>query len=129
MIDRPQDLLYSRRHLWVRKDDNDCLAEVGITEELQELLPEIVSIDVPVIGDEIEIEQPCIHVYYQDGIRHIRAPLSGKIIGVNRDVLSNPQLLHLSFYTNWLFQLEYDEESELEMLLACDEYVNYLESL
>lgn len=129
MIECPQDLSYSRRHVWARIDRKRSTAEVGITQELQERLPELLSVDVPMVGDEIEIEQPCVHIHHEDGIRHVRSPLSGRVVAVNRDVLDRPDLLHLAPYEHWLYQMEFDEPDELEMLLPAKNYLKFIEGL
>jgi glycine cleavage system H protein len=129
MIECPEELVYSPRHLWARIDHDTSTAEVGITEELQERLPELLSIDVPMVGDEIEIDQPCVHIHHEEGIRHVRSPLSGRVVAVNRDVLDRPDLLHVAPYGHWLYQMEFDEPDELDMMLAAKDYVKYVEGL
>jgi len=127
----PTDRLYTHRHLWVRREDEtDHKVEVGITDFLQERLPEIDSIDLPLVGDELEMDTPCGLMHLSTGrLRRIFAPLTGRVTEVNRDVLDRPSLLHLKPYEAWLFRMEFDEPDELEMLMNAEKYGRYLDHL
>ena len=131
MIELPQDRLYTLRHVWVKiEDEEEGVAAVGITEQLQEELPEILGIDLPLNGDELEIDALCVHLHLDDGdIFDLSSPLTGRVRETNRDVLDNPDLLHVAPYKNWLFRMEYDEIDEVELLIAPDRYLAYVEHL
>jgi glycine cleavage system H protein len=130
MIELPENLVYSLRHIWIDiEDDDDCIAAIGITEHLQEELPEILSIDLPLVGDELEIDAPCVHLHLEDGIRDLVCPLTGRVKEINREVLDNPDLLHVAPYRNWIFRMEFDEPDELDLLLPADKYLSYVETL
>jgi glycine cleavage system H protein len=124
------ELMYSHRHLWVRLDEDEQVADVGMTDALQEELPEILGIDMPMVGDELEMDTECLHLHLPDGtIYDLFAPLTGRVVEINRDVLDRPQLLHLAPMTNWMFRMEYDEPDEVEMLLEATRYGRYVDSL
>jgi len=116
MFDCPENLLYHQRHLWLRLDDSQETVKVGITDELQERLPEIYSIDLPGAGTDVEIDAPCFHFHLPSGIRLLKAPLSGRVVEVNSRVLDNPELLHLAPYKHWLVRMEIDVPEELQLL-------------
>lgn len=126
----PNDLRYSNRHLWVRLLAEKPQAEVGITDELQERLAEISAIDMPMVGDELEMDAACILLHLATSrLRKLRSPLTGRVLDINRDVLDRPELVHLKPYESWLFRMEYDEEEEVEMLMVATRYGRYLDSL
>ena len=50
----PEQLLYSRNHLWVEQDDENNVF-IGLTDFAQERLGDILSFDLPEIGDELEV--------------------------------------------------------------------------
>ena len=130
ILEAPDDRLYSPHHLWVQMaDDAPQTAWTGITHHLQEELPEILSIELPHAGDELEMGVACIHMHLDSGLYDLPAPLSGRAVVVNRDVLDRPDILHVDPYRHWIFKLEYDEPDELEMLLDAARYDRYLESL
>jgi len=126
----PDDLLYTSRHLWVRLHPEESQAEVGITDELQDRIPEITSIDMPMVGDELEMDSACVLLHLATSrLRKLHSPLTGRVLDINRDVLDRPELIHLKPYGSWLFRMEYDEEDELEMLMDAARYARYLDSL
>jgi glycine cleavage system H protein len=125
----PKNLLYTRRHVWAKVDETKQRATVGITDSLQENLPEILSIDMPLVGDELEMDADCVHLHLPGRIQGLPSPLTGRVLAINRDVLDAPQLLHLSPYESWLFLMEYDEPDEVEMLMNPNQYANHVDSL
>ena len=127
MIGHPGDLSYSTRHLWVRMSADDGTAEIGVTEELVEHLGEILSIDMPMVGDELDVGSYCLHLHLQTRIHHLRSPLTGRVTEINREVLDNASLLHLSPYTHWLYRMEYDDEEEVHLLMSADQYTRFLD--
>lgn len=129
MLEAPEEFYYTPRHMWVRLHTEEGTAEVGITEPFAEELPEILSVDMPMLGDELEMDTECMHLHLETGLEPLFAPLTGRITGVNEDVEDDPDLLHVAPMTNWIFRMEYDEEEELEMLLSSKRYMTYLDHL
>ena len=129
MQDHPEDLSYSARHLWVRMDADKSIATVGITEDLVEQLPEIVSIDMPMVGDELDMDTFCIHLHLPTRLHHLRSPLTGRVVEINRDVLDNASLIHLAPYVHWLYRMEYDDEEEVHLLMSAEQYVRHLDQI
>jgi glycine cleavage system H protein len=115
--------------MWVRIDSKKSTAVVGLTEERAEGLPEILSIDMPMVDDELEMDMDCMHFHLDTGIKIALSPLTGRVLEINRDVLDNPDLLHLKPYVNWLFKMELDDLEELETLMTAKEYGRYLDQI
>lgn len=134
MTEFPEHLLYSHNHMWVEiEDKNKHLARVGITSFLREELPEILTIDLPMEGDQVEIDEQNILLHLEDEedneFRSIGSPLSGHVIEINKEVLNNPDLLHLEPYEHWIMRLQYEEPGELDLLMDADKYNLALEVL
>jgi glycine cleavage system H protein len=129
MLEHPKHLTYTPRHLWAEIDDTKGVATIGVTEDLVEMMADIVSIDMPLVGDELDMDTFCIHLHLPTRIQHLRSPLSGRVTEINRDVLDNAGLLALSPYTNWLYRMEFDEPGELEVLMSAAQYGKYLDRL
>lgn len=129
MMDHPEELLYNHRHVWVRPDKKNRHAEVGLTEDRLEVTPPIISIDTPLVDDELEIDTDCLHLHLSAGIQSVRAPLTGRVLEVNKEVLDYPEILHVDGYKNWLFRMEYDEETEMELMMTAKQYSQYLDHM
>lgn len=127
--DYPKELRYTKHHIWVLPEGKKRLARVGLTEELANKLQEILGIDLPMIGDELEMDAPCLHIHRATSISYLPAPLSGRVTQVNKDVLDKPRLIAAGPYVHWLFCMEYDEDEELDMLMNASQYGTYLDSL
>ncbi len=121
------DRLYSIRHLWVSPNQDESTAEVGITEELMQVLNIIISIEPPMVGDELEMDTPCMQLHLSNGIRLLYAPLTGRVTELNKEVLDNPGLLAVAAQHTPLYTMEYDEAQELDLLLSPTRYAMYLD--
>jgi glycine cleavage system H protein len=131
MQECPDDLLYSHRHAWVRRvgKPEDGIVRVGLTHLLIEELAEILSIELPNAGEELEIDQDCVHVHTADDIEVMQSPLSAHVREVNAEVLANPDLLHLDAYAHWILELECDDLDEFEILVDARRYARHFETL
>jgi len=136
MIEYPQELHYSQNHVWVQLEDQaNQVVRIGITDCLQEELPEILTIDMPMDEDEFEMDDECILLHLniteedEDEFYQLRAPLSGHVTEINPEVRSNPDLLHVAPYDHWLLRMVYDDPGELELLMTAEKYMVYLETL
>ena len=110
-------------------EEYDNVAYVGITDYLADELGGIDSIDVPLEGDELEMDSLVIHIHVRNRIRHFRCPLTGRVLAVNQDVLDEPALIYLDWHEAWLFKMEYDDPDETSQLMNGQQYTRYLDSL
>jgi glycine cleavage system H protein len=118
----PDHLAYSSVHLWI--DANGEAATIGVTEDLQEEIEDLTSIDLPLIGDELEIDAMCVVLHHSEEQQlDLPSPLTGRVTAVNESLTADPGELFLSPYgTGWLFKMEFDEPEELDMLMTAEEY-------
>lgn len=126
----PKNLLYTKHHTWV-KVINENLAVIGITEELHDIMESIDYIDMPHINDELEMELKCgTTLHYQKGQMYdVISPLTGRVTKLNYKLKKNPHLLYSSCYKEgWLFEMQFDEVDELEMLNKAEEYIEFCET-
>ena len=132
MHDHPKNLHYTQNHVWVLDESKGKkhYARVGVTDELADRLGPLLGIDMPMLGDELEMDSPCAHFHrLKNNIYDMLAPLSGRVTSINKDVLDDPALIALGPYRHWIFCMEYDEEEEFDMLLSAAQYENYLDHL
>jgi glycine cleavage system H protein len=114
-------LLYSNHHLWVRKI-SEFEYEAGITDYAQDLLGDIVFVEFPKLGLELESGLPCGLVESVKTGSDLHAPLSGKVTELNRDLESYPERINDAPYKTWIFKFEANKLNELEGLLNASEY-------
>ena len=123
--------VFTTRHTWALPDENNDvhIATVGITDFLTDELVAIQSIDMPLEGDELDMDTFCIHLHLAKRIHHLRSPLSGRVVEINKDVQDTPSLIHLDPYKHWLYRMEYDDPDELDMLMDYNRYSRFIDHL
>jgi len=120
------DLKYTKTHEWVRVDNKDTVT-VGITHHAQEALGDLVFIELPEIGQEVDIEEQCALVESVKAASDIYSPIAGEIIEVNLVLTDQPELVNTNPYEDgWLFKVKLAKESGLEELLTASEYAEFL---
>ncbi len=121
----PEDLKYTKTHEWVKVEGNK--AKIGITYHAQEQLHDIVYVELPNVGDEIAKGDNMGVVESVKAASDIYAPISGKVVAVNDEVVNSPELLNQDPYKNWLVEMEITNPGELDELLTAEEYRKVVE--
>ncbi|MEW9675958.1 glycine cleavage system protein GcvH [Lentibacillus sp. L22] len=117
----PEELLYSEEHEWVKKEDDKV--RIGITDFAQDELGDIVFVELPEVGDDIEADEPFGSVESVKTVSELYAPISGKVVEVNDDLEDNPEFVNESPYEKaWMIVVEPSDESEMDDLLSAKQY-------
>lgn len=115
------DIRYSKNHLWVRIEDD--LVVIGVTETFLENIDEIVEINLPKSGEDIENEEPFGSIDTGEELVELISPLSGEILKTNKKVMKDPGILiEDPMGEGWLLKVEPYDWEELENLLTEEEY-------
>jgi glycine cleavage system H protein len=126
-MDFPEELKYSREHVWVRVENGTAV--VGITDFAQEELGIIASLELPDEGDTVEQDDSFGSIEGRKTVAELYAPFSGTVEAVNAEVLDNPGLLNDDPYdSGWLIEVSLDDPDELKGLMTADDYADYVES-
>ena len=123
----PEELLYSREHEWLRIDD-DGIATVGITDHAQEELGDIVYVELPEDGDELEADEVMGTVESVKAVSEVYSPVAGTVAGVNATLEAAPERMNEDPYGNgWLVRLKLeDPAAPAATLLSAAGYAAYL---
>ncbi len=117
----PEDLLYSREHIWVRVDGD--MATLGITDYAQESLGEILSIEFPEIDTYMERDEAFGSIESAKAVVDLIASVSGTIVGVNEDINDDIGIINSDPHdTGWLVVIEMDDMEQLDDLLDAGGY-------
>ena len=123
------ELRFTEDHEWVRIEE-DGLAVVGISDYAQEQLGEIVFIELPEVGDELERGAEAAVIESVKAASELFAPVSGTIARVNVALNEEPALVNEDpVGDGWFLQIETEGIDSLEGLMTEDEYLRYVESL
>lgn len=122
----PTDLFYSQEHMWVKKEEGKV--RIGVTKFAQEELGDIVFVELPEVGDQLEAEEPFGSVESVKTVSELYSPIGGKITKINEELEDNPEFINESPYDKaWLIVIEPSNDKELEELLTSEEYSAFIE--
>ncbi|WP_150466468.1 glycine cleavage system protein GcvH [Francisella sp. SYW-9] len=118
--------LYTESNEWVEIKEN--IARVGIDDYSQNEFGEIVYVDLPKVGQHYSKDDEVCVIESVKTASDIYSPLSGRVIKVNEELISNPKLINKSCYTDgWIFEIELSDIQEINNLLKPEDYKNYVE--
>jgi glycine cleavage system H protein len=108
---------YTDDHVWLRADDDGALT-VGITAYALERLGEIVYIDLPTVGAQIERDGEAVVLESAKSVVEVRMPLSGAIVGVNDALAADLAPLNADpMGAGWLFRMRRESGADAPTLL------------
>lgn len=122
----PKERKYTKEHEWARPEGSR--ARIGITEHAQQELGDIVYVELPAEGRQVKQGESFITVESVKAVSDIYAPVSGKVVEVNRKLEEQPELINKSPHDQgWLAIIEMSNPKELDQLLSASDYEKFLE--
>jgi len=124
-----EGLYYSKDYLWVEIEDGK--AKIGLTDYAQKQLRDILVVDLPDVGTEVEQGEPFGSVESAKTVSDLIAPLSGVVEEVNDAVMENPGLINEDPYgEGWVIIISPTKlDEELKELMDFDTAVKWHEEL
>jgi glycine cleavage system H protein len=127
MSNIPTNLKYAESHEWVL-DNGDGTVTVGITDHAQELLGDVVYVELPEVGSEVNATEQFSLVESVKAASDIYAPVSGEIVEVNDALSDTPEMINdVPFDGAWIAKIKLSEASELDNLLDAAGYEAVIE--
>jgi glycine cleavage system H protein len=127
MVDTPKELGYRETHEWVR-NEGDGTVTVGITDYAQDSLGDIVYVELPELGDELDLGQEAGVVESVKAASDVFAPLTGTVIAINEALEDTPEIINASPYGDgWFYRLRLADPAELDDLLDAQAYLDVVE--
>jgi glycine cleavage system H protein len=115
-VSAPTDLRYTRDHEWVRVDGDQAI--VGITQYAADQLGDIVFVELPETGRELEESKPFGVVESVKAVSDLFAPLTGQVASTNDALAANPELVNSDPYgEGWMIRITVSDASEMDDLL------------
>ncbi|MCP4786616.1 MAG: glycine cleavage system protein GcvH [Fuerstiella sp.] len=120
----PKELKYTESHEWIRLDGDDIVT-VGVTDYAQNEMTELVYVELPDVGGQFSAKDEIAVVESVKSASDIYAPVSGEVVEVNAAVADDAATVNNSpFDEGWLFKLKLTNPSELQHLMAADDYLD-----
>jgi glycine cleavage system H protein len=113
-------LQYTAEHEWLLVDGDT--ATVGITDYAADKLGDVVYVDLPAEGTEVETGKVVGEIESTKSVGELFAPVLGTVLEINQAVVDSPDLVNSDpFGDGWLVKITVS--GDLPALLSRDEYV------
>ena len=121
----PRNLNYTKDHEWIKVEGN--IGIIGITDFAQGELGDVVYVDINPEITEITISQSFGTIEAVKTVSDLYAPVSGKILELNKRLNDEPQLVNTDPYgEGWLIKIEITDNTQLKELLDAASYSTQL---
>jgi glycine cleavage system H protein len=122
----PSEYYYSQDHEWVKVEGDT--ATVGITEFAQKQLGDVVYIELPAIGADLDVHQTIGVVESVKAVSDVYSPVAGKVLAVNEALNDAPETLNQDPHgKGWIIKLKVKDKADLEKLMNASDYEKFLE--
>ncbi len=129
MSELPGDLLYTKEHEWLRREDDGSVT-VGITDHAQAALGDLVYVELPEVDQELEAEGEMAVVESVKAASDVYAPIAGKVVEVNEELADDPEKINEDPYGDgWIVRIEPAVDADESELMSPDEYQALLDEL
>lgn len=129
MNEIPGDLKFLKTHEWARIEDNGCVT-VGISDHAQGQLGDLVYVELPALGDRVEVGGACAVVESVKAASDVYSPVAGEVVAVNSALSDKPETINEdAFGEGWILVIKPDDAaSDMEGLLDPDDYIELVDN-
>ncbi|PRY33783.1 glycine cleavage system protein GcvH [Umezawaea tangerina] len=118
----PEELKYTEEHEWVQRT-GDATVRIGITDYAQEQLGDVVFVQLPELGETVDVGQTLGEVESTKSVSDIYAPLAGEVVARNDSLDQQPDLVNSDPYgEGWMIELRLGDPGAVDDLLDATAY-------
>jgi len=121
----PGDLKYTREDEWLKLDGQT--GTLGITDYAQHQLGDIVFVELPKPGAEIQAGKSFGTVESVKAVSELYSPVSGTVEAVNEELNTAPEKVNSDPYGAWMIRLRLKDPNEAASLMSAEQYTKYAE--
>ena len=115
-----EGLYYSESHEFVKVEGD--FGFIGVTDYAQNALGEVVYVDMPEVGDDVEAGEEFGAIESVKAASDLIAPVSGKVVEINEALDDEPGLINQDAFANWIIKVELADSSEINNLMDAETY-------
>ncbi len=116
------EIKYLSSHEWARVEA-DGTVTVGISDHAQDSLGDVVYVEVPDVGAQVNAGEEAGVVESVKAASDIYSPITGEVVAVNEALEDEPETVNSSPYDDgWFFKVKPSDVSELDAALDADAY-------
>jgi len=129
MSEMPGDLQYTKEHEWLRREDDGSVT-IGITDQAQSALGDLVYVELPEAGQDLEVEGEMAVVESVKAASDVYAPISGNVLAVNEELADDPEKINTDPYGDgWIVKLKPAGDIDESTLMSPDDYQTLIDEL
>ena len=121
----PGDLKYTREDEWLKLDGQS--GTLGITDYAQNQLGDIVFVELPKPGSQIQAGKSFGTVESVKAVSELYSPVSGTVEAVNEELNTAPEKVNSDPYGAWMIRVRLTDPNEAASLMSADQYAKYAE--
>ena len=115
------DVKFSKEHEWIKLEGE--LAIIGITKHAAEMLGDIVFVELPEKGSNVEKDGTAGVVESTKAASDVYTPVSGEITDINQSIIDDPSKINADPEDDaWFFKLKMKDKTEMDSLMNKEEY-------
>ena len=126
-MDNPDDRKYSKEHEWAKLDGD--LVLVGITDYAQHALTDVVFVELPAVGKQVEKGKQLCVLESVKSVSDIYAPVSGEVVEVNSGLESESGKVNSDPFGTWIAKIKPKDKSEIDQMMDAKSYTTYVKGL
>lgn len=116
---------FSKKHEWV--DVEGEIATIGITKHATEMLGDIVFVEIPESGKDLEQDSQAAVVESTKAASDVYSPISGNVIEGNSNIVEDPSSVNSDPEgKSWFFKIKIKNKSELDTLMTKANYEKFI---
>ena len=121
----PENFRYTKEHEWVRAEGGT--GTVGITDHAQQELGDIVYVDLPKVGSQVEAGKSLGSVESVKAVSDIYSPVTGEVLEVNQTLAEAPETLNTDPHgAAWLVKIKLADAAQIQNLMSAADYQKYI---
>jgi glycine cleavage system H protein len=121
----PNEYKYTKEHEWIKVEGK--VGIVGITHHAQEALGDIVFVELPKLGAEIQAGKTFGTVESVKAVSDLYAPASGVVSEVNTELTTAPEKINQDSHQAWMIKVQLKNPAEVNALLSAADYEKFLQ--
>ncbi len=123
----PEDVRYTAEHEWARREEG--MVTVGITSYATDQLGDVVFVELPEPGRQLEASKPFGVVEAVKTVSDLYSPVSGEVAAVNTRLSDNPALVNQEpFGAGWMIRIRPNDPAEFDRLMSNEDYERHVEA-
>jgi len=124
----PDDFYYTQDHEWIKMEGET--GTVGITDFAQKQLGDVVYVELPKVGTQLEFHQSMGVIESVKAVSDVYSPVAGEVTEVNQELNDSPELVNENPHKKgWIIRIKVKDLADLQKLMSAADYEKFIEDI